>query len=49
MGVDVKQMELDRITNMLRSFGWRVVSTRIEGEKLVVQMEKEVKVEVPKR
>jgi len=48
MAVDLKQFELDRIVNMLRSFGWAVVSSRFEGEKVIVTFEKTVKAEVPK-
>lgn len=40
MAVDQKQFELDRITNMLRSFGWSVVSTEFQGDKIVVKVEK---------
>jgi hypothetical protein len=45
MAVDIKQFELDRIINMLRSFGWSVVESRFEGDKIIVRMEKIVKAE----
>lgn len=40
MSPDVKQFELDRIVNMLKSFTWSVVSSKIEGDKVVVQFQK---------
>jgi len=48
MAADLKQLELDRIINLLRSFGWAVVSSRFEGDKIIVQMEKIIKPEVPR-
>lgn len=45
MGIDVKQFELDRVVNMLRSFGWAVVKSEIQADKLIVTMEKVVKTE----
>lgn len=41
----MKQFELDRIVNMLKAFGWRVVSTSVAGEKVTATFEKEVKPE----
>lgn len=40
MSPDVKQFELDRIVNMLKSFTWTVVSSRIEGDKVIAQFQK---------
>lgn len=48
MGIDVKQFELDRIVNMLRSFNWAVVKSEIQGDKIIVTMEKVVKTEAAK-
>lgn len=48
MGIDVKQLELDRLINMMRSFGWTVQRSEFQGEKIIVTMEKVVKPEVPK-
>lgn len=48
MGVDVKQLELDRIVNLMKSFGWQVQRSEFQGEKIVVTMEKVVKPEVPR-
>lgn len=48
MPVDLKQFELDRVVNMLRSFGWAVVSSSFEGNKVKVTFEKTVVPEVPK-
>lgn len=46
MALDVKQFELDRVINMLRSFGWSVVKTEFQGDKIIIQMEKTVTPEV---
>lgn len=40
MAVDLKQFELNRITNMLKSMGWSIVSSGFQGEKVVVSFEK---------
>ena len=48
MAIDIKQYELDRIVNMMRSFGWAVVKTEFQGDRIIVQMEKVVKPEVGK-
>lgn len=48
MAIDIKQFELDRITNMLRSFGWTVVKSEFAGDRIIVQFEKVVKPEVPR-
>jgi len=45
MAVDLKQLELDRIVTMLRSFGWSVVSTSFQDNKVVVTFEKVVVIE----
>ena len=42
MAVDAKQIELDRIVNMARSFGWAVVKTETIEDRIVVTMEKKV-------
>jgi len=38
--IDLKQFELDRIVNMLKAFGWSVVATRFEDQKVIVTFEK---------
>lgn len=43
MAVDAKQIELDRMVNMARSFGWTVVKTEMIADKVVVTLEKEIK------
>jgi len=43
MAVDQKQFELDRIQNMVRSFGWSVVSTEMGDNKVSVKIEKVMK------
>ena len=48
MAIDVKQFELDRMMNMMRSFGWTVVKSEFAGDRIIVQMEKVVKPEIPK-
>ena len=45
MAIDVKQFELDRIVNMLKSFGWSVTSSSFAGDKIIVSFEKTVKSE----
>jgi len=40
MAVDMKQFELDRIVTMLKSFGWSVVSSSFQENKVVVTFEK---------
>ena len=40
MVVDMKQFELDRVVNMLRAFGWSVVKTEFQGDKIIISMEK---------
>lgn len=45
MAIDTKQYELDRIVNMLKSFGWQVTSSSFQGDKVVVTFEKTVKSE----
>jgi len=48
MPIDMKQFELDRIVNMLKAFGWVVVSSRFEDNKIHVEFEKTVVTEAPK-
>ena len=43
MVTDTKQFELDRIVNMLKSFGWGVTSSSFQGDKIIVTFEKTVK------
>lgn len=43
MAVNKKQIELDRIVNMLRSFGWDVRTSSFDGDKVTVTFEKTVK------
>jgi len=43
MAIDVKQFELDRIVNMLKSFEWFVVSSSFQADKIIVTFEKTVK------
>jgi hypothetical protein len=45
MAIDTKQFELDRIVNMLKSFGWSVTSSSFQGDKVIVTFEKTVKTE----
>jgi hypothetical protein len=46
MAIDMKQFELDRITTMLKSFGWSVTSSSFLENKVVVTFEKIIKTEV---
>ena len=46
MPIDIKQFELDRVVNMLRAFGWTVVRSEFQGDKIVISMEKIVTPEV---
>lgn len=48
MVVDTKQFERDRIVNMLKSFGWEMVSTSTEGDVVKITFQKTIKAEVPK-
>lgn len=48
MAIDMKQFELDRIVNMLKSFSWSVVSSSFQENKVVVTFEKIIVTEVPK-
>lgn len=48
MVVDVKQFELDRIVNMLKSFGWAVTASQFVADKIIVTFEKTVTSEAPK-
>jgi len=48
MPIDLKQFELDRIVNMLKSFGWSVVKSEFADNKVIVTFEKIVTGEVPK-
>lgn len=45
MPIDMKQFELDRIVTMLKSFGWSVISSSFQDQKIVVTFEKVVKTE----
>ncbi len=47
MPIDFKQFELDRVTNLLKAFGWVITQSRFEGDKVIVEFEKVVKPEVP--
>jgi len=46
MATDVKQFELDRIVNLVKSFGWNVISSRFDEDKIKVELEKKVVAEV---
>ena len=48
MAVDMKQFELDRVVNMLKTFGWAITSSQFLENKVVVTFEKSVSLEVPK-
>lgn len=48
MPVDMKQFERDRIVNMLKSFGWEMVSTTSEGDVVTITFKKTIIAEVPK-
>ena len=37
---ELKQYELDRVVNTIKSFGWTTIGSRIEGDKVVVDFEK---------
>lgn len=45
MAIDMKQFELDRITTMLKSFGWSVVTSTFNENKVIVTFEKIIKTE----
>jgi len=45
MAIDVKQFELDRIVTMLKSFGWSIVSSSFQDNKVIVTFEKIIKTE----
>ena len=47
MAIDMKQFELDRIVTMLKSFGWSVVSSSFQDNKVSVTFEKVVVTEGP--
>lgn len=47
MSIDVKQFELDRITNALRSFGWSVVKSEFAGDTVTCSLEKVVSAQSP--
>jgi len=40
MAIDLKQFELNRIVNLLKSMGWAVTSSGFEDSKVVVSFEK---------
>jgi hypothetical protein len=40
MSPEMKQYEIDRVVNTIKSFGWTSVGSRIEGSKVVVDFEK---------
>lgn len=42
MALDRKQIELDRLMNMARSFGWDQRSQRIDGDYIIVELAKRV-------
>jgi len=42
MAVDKKQIELDRLLNMAKAFGWEQRSQRIDGDTIVVELAKRV-------
>lgn len=42
MAIDLKQFELNRIVNMLKSMDWTIVSSGFQGDKVVVTFEKTV-------
>lgn len=48
MAIDFKQFELDRVVNLMKAFGWTITQSRFEGDKVIVELEKIVKPEVPK-
>lgn len=48
MSIDIKQFEIDRVVNMMRSFGWSVVKTEKAEDKVTITMEKIIKAEIPK-
>ena len=46
MSVDRKQIELDRLMNMAKAYGWEQLSQRIEGDFQVVEIRKKITEEV---
>lgn len=42
MSPDLKEYELDRVINTIKSFGWTVVGSSIVGDKVNVEFEKMV-------
>jgi transketolase N-terminal domain/subunit len=48
MPTAIQQFELERIVNMLKSFGWSVITTKYDGDRIEATFEKIVKAEVPK-
>ena len=48
MPIDMKKFELDRLVNMLKAFGWDLVSSGFEGDKVTVTLVKVIAAEVPK-
>ena len=42
MPIDLKQFELDRIVNLLKSMGWSVTGSGFEDSKVVASFEKTV-------
>lgn len=40
MSPEMKQYELDRVINTIKSFGWTSIGSKIEGNKVVVDFEK---------
>ena len=46
MVINIQQFELERVVNLLKAFGWSLVLSRFEGDKVHVEFEKVVKLEV---
>jgi len=42
MAVDIKKMEVDRIENLIRGFGWEVAETRFTNGEVVVIIKKKL-------
>lgn len=42
MAVDIKKMEVDRIENLVRGFGWEIVETRFTDGEIIVTVKKKL-------
>lgn len=42
MGIDRKRFEIDRLYNIVKAFGWEMVSQQFVGDKIQLSLEKVV-------